>query len=274
MFQKISEQHFPLYKEKYSDFFENFKTPKSEKIIDTEYLLTTSAVFSANIEGNSLDLNSFVNAKNFQKKFPQRKEEKEIQNLLESYLFALKRSLTEKNLLNAHKISSETLLPESQQGKYRDQKVGVFGKEGLIYMAVEPENVEEEMEKLFQEIKGFLKRNRSNFPTDKHLPSVPFGHKGEGRGVVKTEVFFFASYIHLRFAHIHPFMDGNGRMARILEKWILAETLGEEYWYIQTEEVYKNNRSEYYQSINLGINFYELNYSKAFPFLEMLPKYL
>ena len=33
------------------------------------------------------------------------------------------------------------------------------------------------------------------------------------------EVFYHASLIHLRFAHIHPFSDGNGRTARLIEKW-------------------------------------------------------
>ncbi len=41
------------------------------------------------------------------------------------------------------------------------------------------------------------------------------------------EIFYYASYIHLVFVNIHPFTDGNGRAARLLEKWFLAEKLGD-----------------------------------------------
>jgi Fic family protein len=44
------------------------------------------------------------------------------------------------------------------------------------------------------------------------------------------EVFYFASFIHLRFVHIHPFRDGNGRAARLIEKWFIAEKLGKQFW--------------------------------------------
>mgnify|MGYP006247185723 CR=1 FL=1 len=87
----------------------------------------------------------------------------------------------------------------------------------------------------------------------------------------EIEVFYFASLIHLRFAHIHPFRDGNGRAARLLEKWFIAEKLGHDFWKISSEEYYKNNQPTYYAAINLGVNFYELNYDKCHRFLEMLP---
>ncbi|MBN1116921.1 MAG: Fic family protein [Bacteroidales bacterium] len=38
-------------------------------------------------------------------------------------------------------------------------------------------------------------------------------------------MFYFASLIHLRFAHIHLFRDDNGRAARLIEKWFVAEIL-------------------------------------------------
>ena len=94
------------------------------------------------------------------------------------------------------------------------------------------------------------------------------------RKLMEAESFYFASFIHLRFAHIHPFRDGNGRTARLLEKWFLAKTLGENFWKISSEKYYKEHQSDYYRNINLGINFYELDYSKCIPFLAMLPNCL
>jgi Fic family protein len=76
------------------------------------------------------------------------------------------------------------------------------------------------------------------------------------------------------FAHIHPFQDGNGRVARIMEKWFLASKLGNGAWLIQSEKYYKENIKKYYRNINLGVNFYKLNYDKCLPFLLMPSKAL
>ena len=91
--------------------------------------------------------------------------------------------------------------------------------------------------------------------------------------VVDEEIFYYASYIHLVFVDIHPFNDGNGRAARLLEKWFLAEKLGEIAWYIQSENFYYHHVSDYYKNLNrLGMFYDKLDYAQATPFLEMLPK--
>jgi len=216
-----------------------------------EYLTKSSAVYSSNIEGNSIDLNSYMNYEMNKDKFKVGKEIEEIEDLVEAYEFAQANKLNEKNLLNCHKIFSNTLLIRSKRGKYRIEKVGVFGKEGLAYMAVEPEFVEKEMKLFFQDVSELILSDLN-----------------------EIEVFYFASLIHLRFAHIHPFRDGNGRAARLLEKWFVVEKLGHDFWKMPSEEYYKNNQAKYYETINLGVNFYELNYDKCIEFLEMLPNCL
>ena len=213
-----------------------------------EYLTKSSAVYSSNIEGNSIDLNSYMNYELNKDKFKVGKEIEEIEDLIEAYEFAQNNSLTESNLLQCHKIFSETLLIKSKRGKYRIEQVGVFGKTGLAYMAVEPDFVEKEMKVFFAGIEELISQELS-----------------------KEEVFYFASLIHLRFAHIHPFRDGNGRAARLLEKWFITEKLGRDFWKIPSEENYKVNQAKYYETINLGVNFYELNYDRCLGFLEMLP---
>ena len=184
-------------------------------------------------------------------KFKVGKEIEEIENLIKAYEFAQNNQLSETNLLNCHKILSETLLIKSKRGKYRIEQVGVFGKSGLAYMAVEPEFVEKEMNFFFQDVNELLSYELN-----------------------ETEVFYFASLIHLRFVHIHPFRDGNGRAARIIEKWFIAQKLGKDYWKIPSEEYYKVNQAKYYETINLGVNFYMLNYDRCLGFLEMLPNCL
>ncbi|MBL7816202.1 MAG: Fic family protein [Saprospiraceae bacterium] len=52
------------------------------------------------------------------------------------------------------------------------------------------------------------------------------------------EKFYYAAVIHLLLLKIHPFNDGNGRTARLIEKWFLAEKLGEQAWFIPSEKYY------------------------------------
>jgi len=214
---------------------------------DFVYLTKASAVFSSNIESNSIDLNSFMNYELNKEKFKVGKEIDEIENLIEAYNFAQNNRLTEANMLECHKTLSDTLLIKSKRGQYRNEPIGVFGKSGLAYLAIEPQHVKAKMNELFIDISELLNSELS-----------------------KPEVFYFASIIHLVFVHIHPFSDGNGRVARLLEKWFLAEKLGKDFWRIPSEEYYKNNQQEYYNSINLGVNYYELDYDNCLDFLAML----
>jgi len=232
-----------------SDMIMKFDFSESKGGFD--YLTKASAVYSSNIEGNSIDLNSFMNYELSKEKFKVGKEIEEIENLIKAYGYAQKNKLTEANLLNCHKIFSETLLVKSKRGKYRIEQVGVFEKSGIAYLAIEPEFVEKEMKIFFDGAAELI---------DSKL--------------TEEEVFYFASLIHLRFVHIHPFRDGNGRAARLLEKWFISEKLGQEFWRIPSEEYYKENQQKYYETIDLGVNFYELNYEKCVGFLEMLPNCL
>jgi Fic family protein len=54
----------------------------------------------------------------------------------------------------------------------------------LIYLAIEPKYVKEKMKELFEDINHLLNINLS-----------------------KKEVFYWASFVHLKFVHIHPFSD-------------------------------------------------------------------
>ena len=89
-----------------------------------------------------------------------------------------------------------------------------------------------------------------------------------------SKTFYHASLIHLKLAHIHPFRDGNGRAARLIEKWFLTEKIGKRFWKISSEKYYKEHQNDYYNNINLGVNYYELNYNRSVPFLLMLFKSL
>jgi len=245
MLKELKNKYFKKYLENIWDLKQKIKEfEKKSKTLDFDFLKISSWVFSSKIEGNSLDLNSFMNLELNKK---QTKEKKEIDDLIKAYDFAWKNILNQENLLEVHKIATKTILIKANRWVYRNDKVWVFWKQGLVYLAVEPEFVWKYMDELFDEINDLLKQDLS-----------------------LEEVFFYASLIHLRFAHIHPFMDWNWRIARILEKWFLVQKLGENFWKLSSEEFYYKNREKYYEYINLWVNFYELDYSKSLNFLGLL----
>ena len=223
----------------------------SEQKIEFGYSTKSSAVYSSNIEGNTVDLNSYMNQKFANQDFLPTKQVEEIDNLVNAYEYAQNHPLNEKTFLKCHEIFSKTLLIQSKRGIYRSEKVGVYGERGLAYLAVEPEHVQTIMKAFFQGIEILLYTNLSN-----------------------EQVFYHASLMHLIFVHIHPFMDGNGRGARLLEKWFISQILGKQFWKIPSEKYYRDHRDKYYENINLGANYYELDYDLCLPFLCMLPNSL
>ncbi len=64
----------------------------------------------------------------------------------------------------------------------------------------------------------------------------------------------------------------DGRSARLLEKWFLAEKLGEKAWFVQSEKFYYDHHQLYYDNIRaLGLEYDSLDYGQALKFLLMLP---
>ena len=218
-----------------------------QKDVKLDFRVKTSAVYSANIEGNSVDINSYMNSEVSRESFKPRKEIEEISDLVKAYELAINNGLNEQNLLEAHRLLSGTILIKGKRGRYRTDRMGVYDNSGLVYLAVEPEKVAQETSVFFEDIQQLLKEELNI-----------------------QEVFYHASLIHLKFAQIHPFWDGNGRASRLLEKWFLAEKLGSKAWKIESEYFYKDNISLYYKNINLGMDYYSLDYDNSIPFLEML----
>lgn len=223
---------------------------KAQTIDDFKFYLANAAVHSSNIEGNTVSFDTYLKASEF-KLHLKTKEIKEIDNLVAAYQFARENDLTLLNILKAHETITQSILIKKERGKIRKVKVGVRSEGRLIYLAIEPEFVKQEIEKLFADIAILLKSN-----------------------LTINHVFYYAAYIHLVFVNIHPFIDGNGRVARLIEKWFLAKMLGENVWCITTEKSYWYNRTTYYNNLQIGVNYYEVKYQKSIPFLLMLPSAL
>ena len=223
---------------------------KPQSVDDFKFYLANSAVHSSNIEGNTVSFDTYLKSSEFNLHL-KTKEIKEIEELIAAYRFAKENELTLDNILQAHEILTQSILIKKERGKIRKVKVGVRSEGRLIYLAVEPEFIKQELEKLFVDISVLLKSK-----------------------LTTAEIFYYAAYIHLVFVNIHPFVDGNGRATRLIEKWFLAKMLGENAWCITSEKNYWDNRPTYYKNLQIGVNYYEVKYEKSIPFLLMLPNAL
>jgi len=153
--QILTDKFLQQYKNNtdFSEYINNFK--KSSKGTNFDYLNKSSSVFSSNIEWNSLDLNSFMNHKMNKSTS---KDVEEIENLISAYSFAQENELNEKTFLNTHTVSSKILLIKSRRWVYRNDKVWIFWSWWLVYLAIEPEFVEREMRKLFDDILRIIRK--------------------------------------------------------------------------------------------------------------------
>jgi Fic family protein len=213
------------------------------------FYTSVSAVFSSKIEGEDVALDAFIKHKKLGVAY-QPDYTRKIDDLYNAYIFAQQNKLSPANLAAAHAELTKHILQPAQQGVFRSTNMFVVTDEGKIeYVAAVPAQVPAEMERLYSDM-GQLMDAALSF----------------------EEVFFYAAMLHLLLVKIHPFNDGNGRTARLLEKWFLAEKLGEKAWFMPSERFYYNHHATYYNCIRkLGLEYETLNYSEALPFLQLLP---
>jgi Fic family protein len=212
-----------------------------------EFYNSVSSVYSSKIEGEQIDFDSFYKHKFLNVPY-QSDYTKKSDDLFAAYEFILEQSLTLENTLKAHEILSQHLLPHSQRGRIRNNPMYVLNDEDRIeYVAAAPSKMRSELEILFEELEELLKAEMDAVTS-----------------------FYYAALLHIVFVKIHPMQDGNGRTARLLEKWFLIEKLGHQAVGVGLEKNYYRNRAAYYDNIRLlGLEYETLDYSKALPFLLM-----
>jgi len=215
------------------------------------FYTSVSVMSSSKIEGEQMEVDSYVKHKILNIEYLPELTEKP-NDLYKAYLYAKDNRLNKANFYEAHKLITAHLLPLNQRGVLRKTEMLVMEHNtGRIQYEAAPLSIlKEEYDLFWKNIETLLSANLSI-----------------------DEVFYYASLIHLIFVDIHPFGDGNGRIGRLLEKWFLAEKLGERAWYIQSEKYYYQNVNDYYKNLaRMGMFYEQLDFQKSIPFMLMLPQ--
>ena len=176
---------------------------------------------SLKIEANSLSLGQVRDVINGKLVLGEQKEIQEVKNAYAAYeKLAEIDPYSINDLKHYHGIMTKYLVDEA--GEFRSSEEGVFSGERCIFMAPPARLVPQLMRDLFEWMKSA---------------------KNEVHPLILSSVF------HYEFVFIHPFTDGNGRMARLWHTAMLAK------WkpileYIPIESQIEKFQEEYYDAIS------------------------
>jgi Fic family protein len=195
-----------------------------------EELIKKSIFSTAAIEGNPLseeDVSGIIDDNVSGKE----RAEKEISNLKQAYLYLRgmnptggKLNLSEKIVKDLHSsITNEIEYPDNVPGKYRSHRVQVGDKtHGGVYT---PPKVYEDIVMLMPKYVEWMNSDE----------------------VMSLDPFYRASLAHYHLSLIHPFGDGNGRTARLLEALIL-QSAGIKYVPMMLSNFYYQKMDDYYKT--------------------------
>ena len=147
------------------------------------------------IEANSLSVDEVRSVINGRTVIGPEKEIQEVKNAYQAYdMLGKFDPYSLKDLQKLHGIM--TYLTVQESGVFRSHNEGVFNGDVCIFMAPPPQLVPEQMRSLFEWMNAV-------------------------KGIVHPLIL--SSVFHYEFVFIHPFSDGNGRMARLWQTALLSE---------------------------------------------------
>ena len=200
------------------------KLPQVEKNLRRKSLLKSS-LFSARIEGNKLNYEGIRFGEERLK--TSSLEKIEVFNIFKafSWIYSSRspKRLTKNLILRLHKVVMKNL-SSSPAGVFRKEPGAIFNQAGIaVYLA--PSLLE--IPFLMKELVKQTKCSKEPFP-------------------VKAAIF------HFSFEKIHPFLDGNGRVGRLLAVFILKQGGFDFRGLLSLEEYLEKNRESYYELLAIG----------------------
>lgn len=171
------------------------------------------------IEHNSLTLQQVTDIIDGRHVLGAPDEIQEVKNAIDAYrLMQQLDAFSQEDLLKAHAAMMHDLVHTA--GRFRNEGVGVFGKDGqCVHMAPPADRVPWLMKDLFE-----------------------WASSTTIHPLISSCVF------HYEFEFIHPFIDGNGRMGRFWQTLLLSRWKPVFAW-LPVESIVHNNQDGYYAAI-------------------------
>lgn len=205
----------------YKLFFNSFEIPPIQKEKIERVSLLKSSLFSAKIEGNSLTMEE-INYTNDEK------QKREILNIFKAAKYIQQNinkgtKINQEIIQKLHTIVMVGLSPET--GQLRTEMGTIFNQAGVaVYVSPPPQKIKNLITALIEYI-----NQQKEFPL----------------------ITVFLS--HLIFEKIHPFVDGNGRVGRLLIYTLLKSKGYDFKLFIPIEEYLENNKTDYYYFLDIGL---------------------
>lgn len=214
---------------------QSYLVPKWEAKLRRQALLHNTHSSTA-IEGNSLSLEQVEALAEGKEIVATNKDKQEVLNYIEALgkisSFTEKGEIRIADLLNIHKIITKNVLPDaSGSGAFRNIQVyvgkrifdGSGFKEEVEYMPPKTEDVPALVEEFIDWLN--IKKTREINPV------------------------LLAGIVHYEIARIHPFIDGNGRTARLMATLILYVSGFDHRRLFALDDYYDRDRSAYYAAL-------------------------
>lgn len=191
---------------------------------------------STAIEGNALNLHQ-VEALVAGKKVdaPQR-DIYEVKNYLSALKYIEKivknnKKINKRIFLQIHKLVTQNTLPKDKSGLFR---------QGPVYIV--------------RHFLGFNKKVVYTAPSSLKVPILVDNLISwlNNKETADINPIIIAGIVHQEIAAIHPFTDGNGRLARAISTLVLYQRGYDFRRLFALEDYYNLNREEYYKAINTG----------------------
>ena len=203
-------------------YFSTIKIPAELRNKIERQSLLKSSLYSARIEGNPLKLSDL------EKRDDGEVKNIEIFNIFDANRFIeakIKQGKLSKNIiLKLHKVVLKSLSPDA--GHLRSEPSAIFNQAGIaVYLPPRPAQINNLLDKLFK----YISSPKEEFPLINALIS------------------------HLVFEKIHPFLDGNGRVGRLLISALLRAKGWDSIFTVPVEEFLDDHKKEYYFHLDQGM---------------------
>jgi len=179
--------------------------------------LLKSSLYSAKIEGNTFKEKDLDNLGKFDKNL---RERLEIENIISAlnFLKGQKNKIIDVSfVLSLHEIVMKNISIDA--GRLRVDPSAIFNQAGFpVYIPPLPSQISGFLEELITYINSSTNEN----------------------------ILIKASLAHMVFEKIHPFLDGNGRVGRLLYQSILIKNNYHFNWLLTVEEEINDKKEEYY----------------------------